>query len=114
MSITETVLTFVGVPAAVVALVYGLVYGGSAARGKRYRPGRPFAPEPVWFLSSAHATGAKTAAHTAGSAHQVTGPTTVASDPADPASTGSSSPHAAHEWPEVIRTGETGGASDSW
>ena len=48
----ETVLVFVGIPAAVFAVVAGLVYGASARRGKRYRPGRPFQFTAVWFLSS--------------------------------------------------------------
>ena len=48
----ETVLVFVGIPAAVIAVVAGLVYGASARRGKRYRPGRPFQYTAVWFLSS--------------------------------------------------------------
>src|SRR4051794_12569439 len=53
LSITETVLIFVGVPAAVIALVYAAVYSTTARRAdKRYRPGRPFAFEPVWFLAA--------------------------------------------------------------
>lgn len=52
MSITETVLIFVGIPAAVIALIYILVFTGSARRARRYRPGRPFEFRPVWFLSA--------------------------------------------------------------
>jgi hypothetical protein len=47
-----TVLLFAGIPAAVFLVVAGLVYAGSARRGKRYRPGRPFEFAPVWFLSA--------------------------------------------------------------
>jgi hypothetical protein len=50
MSIVETALIFVGIPAAVVLVVAALVYGGSAARAPRYRPGGPWQFEPVWYL----------------------------------------------------------------
>jgi hypothetical protein len=53
LSIT-TVLIFAGIPVAVFLLVAGLVYTGSARRGKRYRPGRPYRFTPVWFLSAPH------------------------------------------------------------
>jgi hypothetical protein len=53
LTITETVLVFVGIPAVVIGSVFALVYGGSAARGKRYRPGRQFDSSPVWFLAEA-------------------------------------------------------------
>ncbi|MEV4660206.1 hypothetical protein [Micromonospora sp. NPDC049301] len=46
-------LVFVGIPAAAVLVIAGLVYaGGRGGRGgaKRYRPGRPFDFTPVWFL----------------------------------------------------------------
>ena len=53
MSITETVLVFVGIPAGVVAAVYTLVFASAGRRGsKRYRPGRPYTFAPVWFLAS--------------------------------------------------------------
>ena len=39
MSIVETSLIFVGIPAAVTAVVAALVYGRAAARTPRYRPG---------------------------------------------------------------------------
>lgn len=53
MSNIEGILVFVGIPAAVVALVFGAVYGTTARRvNKRYRPGRPFSFAPVWFLAA--------------------------------------------------------------
>ena len=53
MSIIETLVVFVGIPLAVVAVVYGLVYAGSGrSNDRRYRPGRPFEFAPVWFLSA--------------------------------------------------------------
>jgi hypothetical protein len=48
----ETLLIFVGIPATVIAVIYGLVYATSTGRGRRYRPGRPFDFRPVWLLSA--------------------------------------------------------------
>ncbi|WP_444543448.1 aa3-type cytochrome oxidase subunit CtaJ [Micromonospora lutea] len=53
LSVTDTLLVFVGIPAAIVLVITGLVYAGSQGGGggaKRYRPGRPFSFTPVWFL----------------------------------------------------------------
>lgn len=50
MSVTETVLVFVGIPLGLFLLAALAVYGPSAARQPRYRPGRPWPYEPVWFL----------------------------------------------------------------
>lgn len=50
MSIVETTLIFVGIPAAVFLLVAALVFGGAAARTPRYRPGGAWQFEPVWYL----------------------------------------------------------------
>jgi hypothetical protein len=53
LSIIETLVVFGGTPLAVVAVIYGLVYAGSArSNDRRYRPGRPFDFQPVWFLSA--------------------------------------------------------------
>jgi hypothetical protein len=53
LSIIETLVVFAGIPLAVVAVIYGLVYAGSArSNDRRYRPGRPFDFTPVWFLSA--------------------------------------------------------------
>ena len=54
MSVTETLLIFVGIPAAVMLVVTGLSLAGGRSGGggaKRYRPGRPFDFTPVWFLA---------------------------------------------------------------
>jgi hypothetical protein len=50
MSIVETTLIFVGIPAAVFLVVAALVFGGSAARTPRYRSGGPWQFQPVWYL----------------------------------------------------------------
>jgi hypothetical protein len=52
MTPLETVGTFVGIPAAIFLLIAAMVYGSSARRSKRYRPGRPFDFAPVWFLAA--------------------------------------------------------------
>lgn len=52
MTITETVLVFVGIPAVVAGVLALLIFGSSARRGPRYRPGRPFAFTPVWFTAA--------------------------------------------------------------
>jgi hypothetical protein len=118
LSITETVLVFVGIPALVVLVVYALVYASTARRGsKRYRPGRPFTFAPVWFLASTDGSGtdrpalgageqrpalpgpilAQAADHRGGSPGEAPGAGMV---------TGADAATAAH--------GVTGGASDSW
>ncbi|MGH3646489.1 MAG: aa3-type cytochrome oxidase subunit CtaJ [Micromonosporaceae bacterium] len=52
MSILETLTVYAGVPAAVFAVIAGLVYLSSVRPARRYRPGRPYEFTPVWFLST--------------------------------------------------------------
>lgn len=53
LSIIETLVVFAGIPLAVVAVIYGMVFAGNArSNDRRYRPGRPFEFTPVWFLSA--------------------------------------------------------------
>jgi hypothetical protein len=56
VNLFESLLKTTAIPMAiallVVAVVYAMVYAGSARRAKRYRPGRPFEFTPVWFLAS--------------------------------------------------------------
>ena len=96
LSITETILVFVCIPLAVIGLIFLLVYGTSAARGRRYRPGRPFEPTPVWYTAGGSAAAAAEA------------------DTEARALTAAPEGRDTSEWPEVVRTGDTGGASDSW
>lgn len=110
---------FVGIPAAVIAIIYGLVYGGSAARSKRYRPGRPFNPTPVWFVANKQTTGVgASSAHeiaAGSSAHALSGGT-ESSGTADGAAAGGSTgtEHDGGSGLSTVGYGETGGASDSW
>jgi len=51
MSIVETVLVFVGIPALIIAVLALLVYGRSQFKGpNRYRPCKPWNFPPVWYL----------------------------------------------------------------
>ena len=51
MTIVETVLVFVGIPAAIIAAVAFAVYGKSMLhQPNRYRPGRPWNFAPEWFV----------------------------------------------------------------
>jgi hypothetical protein len=55
MTPIQTVLIYAGIPAAIILLLAALVYGASARRSPRYRPGRPFPVRPVWFLAAERA-----------------------------------------------------------
>jgi hypothetical protein len=45
-------LILIGIAVAVALVVAALVFMGGSRRNKRYRPGRPFAFAPVWFLAA--------------------------------------------------------------
>ena len=96
MSISETLLIFLGVPAAITAVVAVFVYGGGARRARRYRPGRPYSFTPVWFLAVPAEQGPGGTARMAVTAGPATGrELTPAQSP-------------------VAGRGESGGASDHW
>ena len=51
MTIVQTVLVFVGIPAGIIALVFLAVYGRSMVRQpNRYRPGKAWTYPPSWFV----------------------------------------------------------------
>jgi hypothetical protein len=51
MTIVETVLVFVAIPLAIVALVVLAVYGRSMVhQPNRYRPGKAWTYPPAWYL----------------------------------------------------------------
>jgi hypothetical protein len=101
LSVTETLLVFVGIPAAATLVIAGLALagGGRGGRGgaKRYRPGRPFDFTPVWFLGRPEQL-----ADSAGTA--------LAAGAQAPALTSRKQEQAGIEAP----VGATGGASDRW
>jgi len=103
LSIIETLVVFAGIPLAVVAVVFGLVYAGSArSNDRRYRPGRPFDFQPVWFLSAPEQHVSAANGHASGAAHAVTGANRQALAKAEESTAGG----------PVGDT--TGGASDRW
>lgn len=110
MSITQTVLVFAGIPAAVIAAVYAIVFATAGRHNsKRYRPGRPFQFTPVWFLASPEqVTGepAGAGALPAGRTHRELAEAAAGELSPMGAVAGAARPAAQH--------GETGGASDSW
>ncbi|WP_433494068.1 aa3-type cytochrome oxidase subunit CtaJ [Micromonospora sp. CA-248089] len=100
MSVTETLVVFVGIPVAAVLLIAALAAAGSRGSGggaKRYRPGRPFDFTPVWFLGRPEQL-----ADSAGTA--------LAAGAQAPALTSRKQEQAGREAP----AGGTGGASDRW
>ena len=51
MTVVQTVLVFVGIPAGIIALIALAVFGKSIARQpNRYRPGKSWDYEPAWFV----------------------------------------------------------------
>ena len=51
VTVVQTVLVFIGIPAGIVLLIFLAVYGKSMTRQpNRYRPGRPWDFEPSWYV----------------------------------------------------------------
>ncbi|XVU26869.1 aa3-type cytochrome oxidase subunit CtaJ [Actinoplanes sp. CA-054009] len=94
MSISSTVLVFVVIPAVIIGLIATLVLAGAdrTKRTHRYRPGRPYDFQPIWFLARPEKL--------VGSGH------------AQPALTGG--PVLEDSSGAPVKPGSTGGASDSW
>lgn len=82
----QDLLIFVGIPLAVITLIFALVYLSGSRSAKRYRPGREYSYAPVWFLARPETDGPAAATGKEITAAQ--------SSPAHP--------------------GLTGGASDRW
>ncbi|MFF5084411.1 hypothetical protein ACFY36_45835 [Actinoplanes sp. NPDC000266] len=95
MSISSTVLVFVVIPAVIIGLIAALVMAGAdrTKRTHRYRPGRPYDFQPIWFLARPE---------------KLVG----GHGPAQPALTGGQVLEDVSGAP--VRPGSTGGASDSW
>jgi hypothetical protein len=59
MSIVETTLIYVVIPAGIIGLLAIAVYGRSLTNQQtRYRPGRPWPYQPVWYVPHQAAAGA--------------------------------------------------------
>lgn len=50
MSIVETLLVYVGIPVAIYAVIAVPIFARGGAKTARYRPGKGWAHEPVWYL----------------------------------------------------------------
>jgi hypothetical protein len=50
VSVIQTVLVFVGIPALIVGVLALLVLAPGMVRAPRYRPGEPWTYEPVWYV----------------------------------------------------------------
>lgn len=50
-------LIYAGIPLAVIAIIFALVYAAGGRNAKRYRPGRPYEFAPVWFLARPESDG---------------------------------------------------------
>jgi hypothetical protein len=62
VTVVQTVLTFVGIPLAIIAVVTVAVYGPSMARQpNRYRPGKAWNYEPSWYVPHPDAVATPTA-----------------------------------------------------
>lgn len=105
MSVVQTLLVFVAIPAAGYVLLAILVYGPSAGRAPRYRPGRGWSYEPVWYVPQPRSSPPASS----GSAAVGAG----ASRPALGTAAGSAGPVAGSAAPARPATAR-GGASGSW
>jgi hypothetical protein len=52
MNAAQTALIYVGSPAAIALVLVAAVYGRTATQQNRYRPGRPWTYDPVWYVGS--------------------------------------------------------------
>ncbi len=51
VTVVQTLLVFVGIPAGIVLLIFLAVYGRSLTRQpNRYRPGKPWDYAPSWYV----------------------------------------------------------------
>ncbi|GAB1645557.1 hypothetical protein [Krasilnikovia sp. MM14-A1259] len=59
MSITSTVLVYAVIPLSIIGIVFGLTFAGSdrGRHSRRYRPGRPYDFQPIWFLAAPEQVG---------------------------------------------------------
>ena len=101
MSVVSTVLIFVIIPAAVVAVIFGLSRAGSNTDrpSRRYRPGRPYDFAPIWFLASPERVSPELGGRTAEqNAQQPAIESGIIED----------------SFGRPVQPGSTGGASDRW
>jgi hypothetical protein len=100
MSVLNTFLVYAVIPLGIILVIGSLAFvgGDRGQRRSRYRPGRPYDFEPVWFLSSRETAGAGSA-HALEQGHPQPQLTAAAFED----SSG-----------QRVLPGPTGGASDRW
>jgi hypothetical protein len=59
LSVLNTFLVYAVIPLAIILIISSLALAGSdrTRRSRRYRPGRPYDFQPVWFLASPERVG---------------------------------------------------------
>jgi hypothetical protein len=59
LSVLDTFLVFVVIPVGAVLVISGLAFAGGdrTRRSRRYRPGRPYDFQPIWFLAAPEQVG---------------------------------------------------------
>ena len=100
MSVLSTVLVFAVIPLAVIGVVAALVLSSSARRqvSRRYRPGRPYDFQPIWFLAAPETVSAPAGTPAVGATQHPALASSVVEDSAG----------------ERVLPGRVGGASDRW
>jgi hypothetical protein len=100
LSVLSTVLVFAVIPLAVIGIVAALVLG-SGAKGqvsRRYRPGRPYDFQPIWFLAAPERVRPAESTPAVGATQHPALASSVVEDSAG----------------ERVLPGRVGGASDRW
>ena len=101
MSVLDTFLVFVVIPVGAVLVISGLAFAGGerTRRNRRYRPGRPYDFQPIWFLAAPEQVG--DSEHNAHAIERGGKPELAAGVIEDSAG-------------QRVLPGPTGGASDRW
>ena len=101
MSVVSTTLIYVIIPIVIVAIIASLSVAGSDSnrQSRRYRPGRPYDFQPIWYLAAPEQVGPALGGPTAEKRAQ---PPEIESGIIEDSSGA------------PVRPGPTGGASDSW
>jgi hypothetical protein len=107
LQLEQTLLIFVGIPAAVILIVAAFVYTGGRKSAKRYRPGRGYDYAAVWFTSAPQPAGSDE--HHGGTRPALPAGHGEPTRPGEPAAT-----VAVPAAMAVSAPGVTGGASDRW
>jgi hypothetical protein len=100
LSVLSTVLVYAVIPLGIIGIVASIVLaaGGKGRVSRRYRPGRPYDFQPIWFLASPERVGPAEGTAAIGGIKQSALVSGVTENSAG----------------ERVLAGPTGGASDRW